>query len=165
MKTLRQIRKEAGISQDILAARLAEKRGCKAYQGPISAMERGESSPTVRRLFDYLEALGFSLIIQAVKNTQVSLNENHLNSTKIPDLNGNSLISTKIVDFNENDLISTDLIELDLESLLGTGHRAKDTGETAPRVKDTREIYKDEIEDKIINQDPLESLILGILKK
>lgn len=139
MKTLRQIRKAAKISQDILAARLAEKRGCKAYQGPISAMERGESSPTVKRLADYLEALGFSLRIQAVKIPGTELNENHLTST--------------------------DLIELDLESLLGAGPRAKDTGETAPRAKDTREIIEDKLNEININQDPLESLILGILKK
>lgn len=165
MKTLRQIRKTAGISQDILAARMAEMRGGSAYQGPISAMERGTSSPTVKRLSDYLEALGFSLKIQAVKIPGTELNKNHLNSIKIPDLNGNSLNSTKMVDFNENGLTSSDLIELDLESLLGPGSRAKDTRKNAPRAKDTHEIIEDTIKDININQDPLESLILGILKK
>ena len=141
MKTLREIRKEAGISQDILAARLAEKRGCKAYQGPISAMERGASSPTVKRLADYLEALGYSLRVQAVR---VPASSEGGGQGEISEL-------------------------LDLESLMGKLPRAKDT-----RVKDTREEIETLIEKKelpiapdniLTEQDPLESLILGILKK
>lgn len=141
MRTLRQLRKEAGISQDILAERMAEMRGGSAYQGPISAMERGTSSPTIRRLSDYLEALGYTLKVQAVR---VSAS---------PEGGGQGEISEI----------------LDLESLMGKLPRAKDT-----RAKDTREDIETLIEQKklpldcdhtLTEQDPLESLILGILKK
>lgn len=54
MKTLRELRKETGVSQETLAQLLATIRGGRAYQGPISNIERGEVSPTVKRLSDIL---------------------------------------------------------------------------------------------------------------
>jgi transcriptional regulator with XRE-family HTH domain len=65
MKTLRQLRKEAGVSQDTLAKQLATIRGGGAYQGPVSVIESCKVSPTVKRLADILEALGYSLEIRA----------------------------------------------------------------------------------------------------
>lgn len=65
MKTLRDLRKESGISQVSLAEILSGIRGGGAFQGPISNIERGEVSPTVRRLSDILEALGYELRIEA----------------------------------------------------------------------------------------------------
>jgi len=65
MKTLRDIRKGCGISQVSLAEILSGIRGGGAFQGPISNIERGEVSPTVRRLSDILEALGYELRIEA----------------------------------------------------------------------------------------------------
>lgn len=70
MKTLRELRKEAGVSQETLAHLLATIRGGGAYQGPISNIERGEVSPTVKRLSDILEVLGFELRIEARKGKE-----------------------------------------------------------------------------------------------
>lgn len=67
MKTLRDLRKESGISQIALAEILSGIRGGGAYQGPISNIERGEVTPTVRRLADILTALGYELHIEARK--------------------------------------------------------------------------------------------------
>lgn len=67
MKTLRDLRKESGISQIALAEILSGIRGGGAYQGPISNIERGEVTPTVKRLADILTALGYELHIEARK--------------------------------------------------------------------------------------------------
>lgn len=67
MKTLRDLRKESGISQIALAEILSGIRGGGAYQGPISNIERGKVTPTVRRLADILTALGYELHIEARK--------------------------------------------------------------------------------------------------
>lgn len=67
MKTIRELRKEAGVSQETLATILSGIRGGNGYQGPISNIERGEVSPTVKRLADILEALGYELTIYAEK--------------------------------------------------------------------------------------------------
>ena len=61
MVTLKQLRKARGISQTDLAMMLQETRGGKGYQGPISAIESGRNSPTVKRLTDILAALGYEL--------------------------------------------------------------------------------------------------------
>ena len=65
MVTLKQLRKGRGVSQTDLAAMLQDTRGGKGYQGPISAIESGRNSPTVKRLFDILDALGYELRITA----------------------------------------------------------------------------------------------------
>ena len=65
MTTLKQLRKGRGISQTDLASMLQETRGGKGYQGPISSIESGKNSPTVKRLFDILDALGYELRITA----------------------------------------------------------------------------------------------------
>lgn len=70
MKTIRDIRKGCGISQVSLAEILSGIRGGGAFQGPISNIERGEVSPTVRRLSDILEALGYELHIEARKGRE-----------------------------------------------------------------------------------------------
>lgn len=67
MKTLRDLRKGCGISQVSLAEILSGIRGGGAFQGPISNIERGEVTPTVRRLADILTALGYELHIEARK--------------------------------------------------------------------------------------------------
>ncbi|NDC23454.1 MAG: XRE family transcriptional regulator [Proteobacteria bacterium] len=61
MVTLKQLRKARGISQTDLAMMLQETRGGKGFQGPISAIESGRNSPTVKRLTDILAALGYEL--------------------------------------------------------------------------------------------------------
>jgi transcriptional regulator with XRE-family HTH domain len=65
MVTLKQLRKGRGVSQTDLAGMLQDTRGGKGYQGPISAIESGRNSPTVKRLFDILDALGYELRITA----------------------------------------------------------------------------------------------------
>ncbi len=65
MTTLKQLRKGRGISQGALAQLLQEKRGGKGLQGPVSVIESGKVSPTVKRLADIVEALGYSLEIRA----------------------------------------------------------------------------------------------------
>jgi len=70
MKTLRDLRKESGISQIALAEILSGIRGGGAYQGPISNIERGEVTPTVKRLADILTALGYELHIEARKGRE-----------------------------------------------------------------------------------------------
>lgn len=61
MVTIKQLRKARGISQTELAMMLQETRGGKGFQGPISAIESGRNSPTVKRLTDILAALGYEL--------------------------------------------------------------------------------------------------------
>jgi transcriptional regulator with XRE-family HTH domain len=65
MTTLKQLRKGRGISQGALAQLLQEKRGGKGLQGPISVIEAGKISPTVKRLADILDALGYRLELTA----------------------------------------------------------------------------------------------------
>jgi transcriptional regulator with XRE-family HTH domain len=67
MSTIREIRKAEGITQVQLGTLLVGIRGGNGYQGPISSIERGEVSPTVRRLADILEALGYGIRIEAYK--------------------------------------------------------------------------------------------------
>lgn len=73
MKTLRDLRKESGISQVSLAEILSGIRGGGAFQGPISNIERGEVTPTVKRLADILTALGYELHIEARKGRERSI--------------------------------------------------------------------------------------------
>jgi transcriptional regulator with XRE-family HTH domain len=65
MTTLKQLRKGRGISQGALAQLLQEKRGGKGLQGPVSVIESGKVSPTVKRLADILDALGYRLELTA----------------------------------------------------------------------------------------------------
>ena len=65
MTTLKQLRKGRGISQGALAQLLQEKRGGKGLQGPVSVIESGRVSPTVKRLADILDALGYRLELTA----------------------------------------------------------------------------------------------------
>jgi transcriptional regulator with XRE-family HTH domain len=65
MTTLKQLRKKRGISQGALAQLLQEKRGGKGLQGPVSVIESGKVSPTVKRLADILDALGYRLELTA----------------------------------------------------------------------------------------------------
>ena len=74
MKTLKQLRKGRGISQGALAQLLQEKRGGKAWQGPISVIEAGKISPTVRRLSDILEALGYTITISVKAKGEPTVN-------------------------------------------------------------------------------------------
>jgi hypothetical protein len=68
MKTLKEIRLSQSVSQTDLAYRLQQIRGGKAFQSPISAIEKNKNSPTVSRLHDTLKALGFSLKVVAIKD-------------------------------------------------------------------------------------------------
>lgn len=61
MTTLKQLRKARGVSQESLASTLQTIRGGGAWQGPISIIESGKVSPTVKRLTDILAALGYEL--------------------------------------------------------------------------------------------------------
>ena len=65
MTTLKQLRKGRGISQGALAQLLQKKRGGKGLQGPVSVIESGKVSPTVKRLADILDALGYRLELTA----------------------------------------------------------------------------------------------------
>lgn len=70
MRTLRDLRKAAGITQVQLGSLLAGVRGGAGYQGPVSSIERGEVSPTVRRLADILTVLGYQLRVEACRKGQ-----------------------------------------------------------------------------------------------
>jgi transcriptional regulator with XRE-family HTH domain len=144
MKTLRQLRKEAGVSQDTLAKQLATIRGGGAYQGPISNIESGKVSPTVKRLADYLEALGYKLQVTAIR---------FLN----PEGRGGEGVKTEIIA---------------LESLLGNIPRAKDThGEDLKGFESSSKLDFPPVQDanltiqQIESDEKLESLLLTILNK
>lgn len=68
MKTLKELRLSEGVTQVRLADLLRATRGGKAFQGPVSAIERNQNSPTILRVRDYLAALGFELKVLAVKD-------------------------------------------------------------------------------------------------
>ena len=68
MKTLKQLRQDIGMTQEELAIKIQTIRGGKAFQGPVSAIESGRNSPTVLRLKDTLDALGFDLSICATRD-------------------------------------------------------------------------------------------------
>lgn len=59
--TLTEFRNMVGISQQAHAERMRELGRGNGFQGAIMQMERSYNSPTVSRLNDYLEALGFTL--------------------------------------------------------------------------------------------------------
>lgn len=59
--TLADLRHKVGITQSSLAQRIRERGRSAGLQGEVLKIERGYNSPTVSRLNDYLEALGFTL--------------------------------------------------------------------------------------------------------
>ena len=67
MKTLKHLRQQNGVTQEELARRIQGIRGGKAFQGPVSAIERNRNSPTMLRVRDYLSCLGFELKVLAVR--------------------------------------------------------------------------------------------------
>jgi transcriptional regulator with XRE-family HTH domain len=129
MKTLKQLRQDTGVTQEELARRIQGIRGGKAFQGPVSAIERNRNSPTMLRVRDYLTSLGFELKVLAVREG-----------------------------------VET---ELDLRTMLGTEpSRAKDAGEPAAQSEPVSPPDTTEPVNQLAPiQDPLESLLLGILKK
>jgi len=66
MKTIKQLRIEAGLTQKQLSERVGATRENKGYQGAISALERGDRTTSVKRLRDTIEALGYKLRLEAV---------------------------------------------------------------------------------------------------
>lgn len=64
MKTIKQLRAMTGITQTQVAELMQLKRGGKGFQAAISNLESGRISPTVRRLYDYSRALGYTLTLQ-----------------------------------------------------------------------------------------------------
>jgi hypothetical protein len=60
MKTLKELRTMAGVSQETLADRLDSR------QSQITQIESGRNSPTIRRLCETLEALGYSIELYAI---------------------------------------------------------------------------------------------------
>ena len=73
MKTLKQLRQGLGVTQKELAKRIQAIRGGGALQGPISSIESNQNSPTISRLKDTLEALGFELRLYVVQGHGVGL--------------------------------------------------------------------------------------------
>ena len=72
MKTLKQLRQSIGVTQKELAKRIQAIRGGGALQGPISTIESNQNSPTISRLKDTLEALGFELRLYVVQGQEVT---------------------------------------------------------------------------------------------
>jgi hypothetical protein len=65
---LADLRNKVGITQEALAQRMRENGREIKFQGDIMKLERGYNSPTVSRLKDYVEALGYTLNISATKD-------------------------------------------------------------------------------------------------
>jgi len=72
MMTLKQLRQSLGVTQKDLAIRIQSIRGGGALQGPISTIESNHNSPTISRLKDTLEALGFELRLYVVQGQKVT---------------------------------------------------------------------------------------------
>ena len=72
MKTLKQLRQGLGVTQKDLAVRIQAIRGGSALQGPISTIESNQNSPTISRLKDTIEALGFELKITVAQGEEVT---------------------------------------------------------------------------------------------
>lgn len=68
MMTLRQLRIHHGITMRKLAELLSSKRGGDGYEASLSRLEKQLHSPTIERLRDVVEAMGFELEVNAVKN-------------------------------------------------------------------------------------------------
>lgn len=66
--SLADLRNKIGITQEALAQRMHERGRGSVHQGEVLKIERGYNSPTVSRLKDYVEALGYTLNIIATKD-------------------------------------------------------------------------------------------------
>jgi len=66
--SLADLRNKIGITQEALAQRMHERGRGAGLQGEVLKIERGYNSPTVSRLKDYVEALGYTLDIIATKD-------------------------------------------------------------------------------------------------
>lgn len=66
--SLADLRNKIGITQESLAQRMHERGRGAGHQGEVLKIERGYNSPTVSRLKDYVEALGYTLDIIATKD-------------------------------------------------------------------------------------------------
>ena len=66
--SLADLRNKIGITQESLAQRMHERGRGAGHQGEVLKIERGYNSPTVSRLKDYIEALGYTLDIIATKD-------------------------------------------------------------------------------------------------
>lgn len=66
--SLADLRNKVGITQEALAQRMHERGRGGGYQNEVMRAERGYNSPTVSRLKDYVEALGYTLDIIATKD-------------------------------------------------------------------------------------------------
>ena len=71
MKTLKDLREANGLSLRDLACLMEGTRGGgKGYQAALHRMERRELSPTIERLRDTLQAMGYRLELQAVRGKE-----------------------------------------------------------------------------------------------
>ena len=71
MKTLKDLREANRLSLRDLAHLMEGTRGGgKGYQAALHRMERRELSPTIERLRDTLEAMGYRLELQAVRGKE-----------------------------------------------------------------------------------------------
>lgn len=63
--SLRALRKLAGVTQEEFARRMAPLRDGHLTRSRVGNLERGESSPSVLTITDYLKCLGLELKMQA----------------------------------------------------------------------------------------------------
>ncbi len=84
--SLADLRNKVGITQEALAQRMHERGRGGGYQNEVMRAERGYNSPTVSRLKDYVEALGYTLDIIATKDgSPYPLNVNALTRSRTKD--------------------------------------------------------------------------------
>lgn len=84
--SLADLRNKVGITQETLAQRMHERGRGGGYQNEVMRAERGYNSPTVSRLKDYVEALGYTLDIIASKDgSPYPLDVNALTRSRIKD--------------------------------------------------------------------------------
>ena len=84
--SLADLRNKVGITQEALAQRMRENGREIKFQGDIMKLERGYNSPTVSRLKDYIEALGYTLDIIATNDgSPYPLDVNALTRSRIKD--------------------------------------------------------------------------------
>ncbi len=83
---LADLRNKVGITQEALAQRMHERGRGAGHQGEVLKIERGYNSPTISRLKDYVEALGYTLDIIASKDgSPYPLDVNELTRSRAKD--------------------------------------------------------------------------------
>jgi hypothetical protein len=74
---LKGLRLQAGLTQSELSKKLSESGRGKGYQGPVQKLESGKHSPTIAKLVDVLDVLGYSMkIVVSHKETNEVLEMN-----------------------------------------------------------------------------------------